>query len=249
MITIAVANQKGGVGKTTTACHLAHGLALKNYSVLLIDLDSQGQCSSALGVEKGDSVFRLLTAQPALSDVVALVRPNLWLLAGNKRTKTAEVMMVYEQAGASALKEILTASINGNGPHFIVMDTAPSIGGLQENALLACDILIVPCSVTYLALEGVAEILQTLQRLGRPELPATFILPTFFSDVTMASKENVEILRVRFGDNVLEPIHTATRMDKCAAVGKTIFEIDPSSRAAEEYGRLVMRILNVTNQQ
>lgn len=108
MITVTVANQKGGVGKTTTAVTLAHGLALKNYDVLLVDLDPQGQCASHLGLDQQDGVFNLLVNQPPLRDVIKTTgRPNLWLLSGSKRTKTAETMMAIERQGVGTLMGIL----------------------------------------------------------------------------------------------------------------------------------------------
>lgn len=243
MITIAIANQKGGVGKTTTAVTLAHGLALKNYKVLLVDLDPQGQCASALGMEHEDGVFRLLAMGALLKEVVRHTRrPNLWLLPGDKRTKTAEGLMVLERKGVDTLVSILQQNING-GLHFVVVDTAPSVGGLQENALYAADLLIIPSAVDHLALEGIAAIVQTLRAVRR-NLPPIRVLPTFFDETTRESKTNLEQLRERFGDLVLAPIHRATVLRECPALGQTIFEYQPDSRPAKEYANLVWEVIN-----
>ena len=245
MITVTVANQKGGVGKTTTAVTLAHGLALKNHDVLLVDLDPQGQCASHLGLGQEDGVFDLLVNRPPLRDVVRTThRPNLWILPGSKRTKTAEGLMVVEQRGVDTLGEILGEAINGARLHFLVLDTAPSAGGLQENALFVADLLVIPSAVDHLSLEGVAEVLKTLKTLGRPRPPATRILPTFFDEVTRESKANLRQLKRAFGAVLLDPIHRAAVLRECPALGRTIFEHQPQSRAAQEYGALVWGVLD-----
>jgi len=248
MVIVAVANQKGGVGKTTTACTLAHGLALKNCNTLLVDLDPQGQCASHLGMDREDGVFGLLVNGPALRDVVRTTgRGNLWLLPGSKRTKTAESVMVMERRGVGTLAAILTERVNGDRLHYLVLDTAPSAGGLQENALFAADVLIVPSAVDHLSLEGVAEILKTLKALRRSSPPLVRILPTFFDEVTRESRTNLGRLREAFGEGVvMAPVHRAAVLRECPAVGKTIFEHGPESRAAREYGAVTWGVLDAT---
>ena len=247
MITITIANQKGGVGKTTTAVTLAHGLALKNYNVLIVDLDPQGQCASHLGLDQDDGVFRLLVNNPSLKDVVKTTnRPNLWLLPGSKRTKTAETLMAIESRGVGTLSMILGARVNGSQLHYLVLDTAPSAGGLQENALFAADLLIIPSAVDHLSLEGVAQILQTLKTLGRSSPPLVRILPTFYDEITRESKTNLARLKDTFGEAILNPIHRAAVMRECPALGKTIFEHNTDSRAAAEYAGLVWEVLDAT---
>lgn len=241
---VAVCNQKGGVGKTTTAVTLAHGLSLKNYTVLLIDLDPQGQCASHLGLAQGDGVFNLLVNGPPLCDVVRTTgRPGLWLVPGSKRTKTAESLLVVEQRGVDTLGEILARLVNGTRLHYLIFDTAPSAGGLQENALFACDVLLIPAAVDYLSLEGVAEVIKTLKALGRPASPVTRILPTFHDEVTKESRINLVRLQDTFGAMVFEPIHRAAALRECPAMGKTIFEHQPDSRAAREYATVVWEVI------
>ena len=243
MITVTVANQKGGVGKTTTAVTLAHGLALQRYSVLLVDLDPQGQCASHLGLADEPGVFNLLVNSPPLLDVVRTTgRANFWLLPGDKRSKTAETLLALERRGVDLLAGLLREQIDGDRLHYVVLDTAPSAGGLQENALYAADLLIIPSAVDHLSLEGMAEVLKTLEALGRPSPPLMWILPTFYDEVTRESRVNLQRLRETFGDLVLEPVHRATILRECPAMGKTIFEHDPESRAAEEYACLVWRV-------
>lgn len=247
VVTIAVANQKGGVGKTTTAVTLAHGLAMKDYAVLLIDLDPQGQCASHLGLDQDDGVFRLLVSRPPMRDVVCSTnRPNLWLLPGNKRTKTAETILAVERREVDTLGEVLSYRIDSRKLHYVILDTAPSAGGMQENALYMTDLLIIPAAVDYLALEGVAEVLKTLRALGRRNAPAIWILPTFHDEVTRESETNLKELKNTFGTSVMDPIHRAVVLRECPAVGKTIFEHDPSSRAAKEYAQVVWEVMDAS---
>jgi chromosome partitioning protein len=250
MITITVANQKGGVGKTTTAVTLAHGLALKNYSVLLVDLDPQGQCASHLGLPQTAGVFDLLVNHPPMRDVVRTTgRPNLWILPGNKRTMTAQTLMAIEVQGVDTLGAILEEHLNGARLHYLVIDTAPSAGGLQENGLFAADLLLIPSAVDHLALEGVAEVVKTLKALKRPISPVTWILPTFYDEVTLEAKANLGRLQEAFGGASLAPIHRAVVLREAPALGQTVFEHGPESRAAEEYGALAWEVLSATQQR
>lgn len=247
MIIITVANQKGGVGKTTTAVTVAHGLALKNYNVLLADCDLQGHCASHLGMAQEDGVFNLIVNQPPLRDVIRTTgRSGLWLLPGSKRTKTAEGMMILERRGVHTFGTILDGKVEGATFHYAVLDTAPAAGGLQENALFMADLLVIPSAVDHLSLEGVAEILNTLDALGRPSPPHIRILPTFYDEVTRESKANLNRLRDAFGDGLLDPIHRAAVLRECPPVAKTIFEHNPASRAATEYGTVVWEVIDAT---
>jgi len=244
MIVITVANQKGGVGKTTTAVTLAHGLARRNYNVLLVDLDPQGQCASLLGMDQEPGVFNLLVSSPRLRDVVRSTgREGLWLLPGNKRTETAQIVLTAESRRKDVLAQIFSSSAIDSGRlHYVVMDTAPAVGMLQANALYAADLLVLPAALDFLALEGVAEVLNTLEALQRPGAPAVRVLPTFYDQVTRESKTNLARLHEAFSGAVLTPIHRATILRECAAMGRTIFEHAPKSRAAQEYEALVQEV-------
>ncbi len=249
MITIAVANQKGGVGKTTTAVHLAHALALRGCVTVLVDLDPQGQCASLLGLDKSDGIFNLLVGDAALRDVVRTTgRPQLWLLPGSKKTRTAEVVMAVQGQGVDSIARIFQERVNGGRLEYLILDTAPSVGGLQENALYACDLLIVPSAVDHLSLEGVAEVLGTLAVVRTGSEPEVRILPTFYDEVTRESKENLSRLRLAFEDRVLGVIHRAAILRECPAMGKTIFEYDGKCRAAQEYATLMWSVLGVVDE-
>jgi len=242
---ITVANQKGGVGKTTTAVTLAHGLALKHYNVLLVDLDPQGQCASLLGMEQEGAVFNLLVNRPPFRDVVRTTgRPDLWLMPGNKRTATAQTILAVEGYRVEVLQEILQDTVDGNKLHYIVIDTAPAVGALQGSALYSADFLIIPSAVDYLALEGVAQILKTLQALQRASPPTIRVLPTFYDEVTRESKTNLTRLQEAFGHILMEPIHRAAILRECPSAGQTIFEYKSDHRAANEYADVVLEVLD-----
>jgi len=246
MKVITICNQKGGVGKTTTAVSVAHGLSVKGHKVLLIDLDPQGQVASALGRNHESGVFNWLVSDLSLSDVVRSTgRDRLYFIPGDKRTSTAQLVLNAERTTLQAIKRHLP-DIAKSTIDMVIMDTAPSVGGLQEAALLASDWVIIPTATDYLASEGVIRTSQTLKILRDNERwrgSVLGILPTFFDEVTKESAATLEDLRSSFGEKmVLDPIHRATVLRECAAEGVTIWEKDTKSRAAKEYARLVWRI-------
>lgn len=247
MHVIAVANQKGGVGKTTTAVTIAHGLALRGHQVLLVDADPQGQVATFLGLRQESGLFDLLVGGRPLADVTRSAdvtdhsRPGLHVVPGDKRTATAQVVMTAESYQLDALAHVL----DGAGAGFVVFDTSPSVGTLQEMALYAAGWLLCPVATDYPAAEGLAGVLDTLQAVERRggQCRLLGVLPTMFDDITRESQATLQQIKARLGDAVLAPIHRATVLRECAAEGLTIWEHAPKSRAAEEYAAIVWRIL------
>jgi chromosome partitioning protein len=246
--TITVANQKGGVGKTTTAVSLAHGLALQGKRVLLVDLDPQGQCATILGLKPEPGAFNLLISELPYKQVMRLTdRGNLEVILGDRKTSTAQTVLNVQRTPISFTHSKVVVPADKDGIDYIVIDTSPSVGELQEQALWAADGVLIPCAVDYLATDGVYNIALTLKLIhdeykwqGR----ILGILPTFYDTVTRESKATLQDLRKRFAGSMLEPIHRATILRECAVEGKTIFEMAPESRAARQYAELVQNVLN-----
>jgi chromosome partitioning protein len=241
--TITIANQKGGVGKTTTAVNLAHGLVLKGKRVLLVDLDPQGQCATILGLKQEPGVFNLLIADQNSDQVVRLTdRENLYVLLGDKKTATAQTVLGVQRTPISYTHGKLIPATKKDNLDYVIIDTSPSVGELQEQAIWAANGVLIPCAVDYLATDGVFSIAETIKRI-HIEFDwggsIVGVLPTFYDEVTRESKANLLDLEDRFEKLMLKPIHRATILRECAVEGKTIFELDATSRAAQEYGNLV----------
>jgi chromosome partitioning protein len=245
---ICIANQKGGVGKTTTAVTLAHGLALKGKGVLLIDLDPQGQSATALGRSPEPGVFYLLTmgTSPQESTFVqswvrCSGREGLSLYPGDQQTMAAQTVLNAQNQPICSIRTAIKPFLK-EGLHYIIFDTAPSVGGIQERAVWASNLVIVPTATEFLSADGLSKLIRmmsVLQQKKRWSGALLGILPTFFDEQTRESKATMESLQARFGGSLLPPIHRATILRECAASGQTIFETDPTSRAAAEYQALV----------
>lgn len=246
--TITVANQKGGVGKTTTAVNLAHGLVRAGKRVLLVDLDPQGQCASILGLRQESGPFNLLVSEQPSSQVIRSTdRENLFVILGDKKTATAQMVLSIQRSPITFTRERLIPTAQRDNYDFVVIDTSPSVGELQIQALWAADGVLIPCAVDYLASDGVFNITTTLDSLRTDfnwKGSIIGVLPTFYDDVTRESRATLKDLRQRFKDLLLEPIHRATVLRECPVEGKTIFELDPDSRAARQYGSLVQHVIN-----
>jgi chromosome partitioning protein len=246
--TITIANQKGGVGKTTTAANLAHGLVLKGNKVLLVDLDPQGQCASILGLKPEPDAFNLLiTEQPASEIVRETDRPGLYVILGNRKTATAQTVLNVQRTPVSFTRSKLVPYAEEHDFNFIVIDTSPSVGELQMQGLFASSEVLIPCAVDYLASDGVYNIELTLERLHDEfnwEGEILGVLPTFYDSVTRESQATLQELRDHFGEYLLHPIHRATILRECAVEGETIFELAPNSRAAKQYEGLIHYVLN-----
>jgi chromosome partitioning protein len=249
---ICIANQKGGVGKTTTAVSLAHGLALRGKQVLLLDMDPQGQSATALGRNPEPGIFYLLTMGTSVQEttfvnswVRSSGREGLTLYPGDQQTMAAQTVLNAQNKPVSAIRSAISRFFK-EGLDYIIFDTAPSVGGIQERAVWASDLVIVPTATEFLSADGVSKVMQmmsVLQEKKNWKGALLGVLPTFYDEQTRESKATMESLEERFGSSVLPPIHRATILRECAASGQTIFETDLDSRAAEEYLTLTKRVL------
>jgi chromosome partitioning protein len=249
---ICIANQKGGVGKTTTAVSLAHGLALHGKQVLLIDLDPQGQSATALGRSPEPGAFYLLTMGKTQQETSFLQswlrcsgRDGLLLFPGDQQTMAAQTVLNAQEQPVSSIRDSITRFFRDT-LHYIIFDTAPSVGGIQERAVWASDHVIVPTATEFLSCDGLSKVVHMMSVLQNKKSwrgSLLGVLPTFYDEQTRESRCAIEDLHERFGPGVLPPIHRATLLRECAAEGQTIFERDPQSRAAMEYMALTQLVM------
>ncbi len=249
---ICIANQKGGVGKTTTAVSLAHGLVLNGKKVLLIDLDPQGQSATALGCRPEPGVFYLLTMGRSPQEnsflqswIRSAGRERLLLFPGDQQTMAAQTVLNAQDQPISAIRNSISRFFKDD-LHYIIFDTAPSVGGIQERAVWASDHVIVPTATEFLSSDGLSKVVHMMSVLQHKKSwrgSLLGILPTFYDEQTCESRATMDDLRERFGLCVLPPIHRATVLRECAAEGQTIFEADRESRAAMEYLALTQLVM------
>jgi chromosome partitioning protein len=250
---ITIANQKGGVGKTTTVINLGHGLAMLGKSVLVVDLDPQGQCATSLGMKPEEGAYYLLTMgmKPQETQFIKQYvrntgRENLWLIPGDQTTNAAQTVINAREHPVSWIREALSRFSKNGHLDYIIIDTAPSVGGVQERALWAADLAVIPSSTEYLATDGVKKITHTLVTLQREKSwqgALIGVLPTMYRERLNEHKASIAELNKGFPGKVLAPIHRATTLSECPGEARTIFEKDPESRSAQEYNGFVKEIL------
>jgi chromosome partitioning protein len=246
---IAIANQKGGVGKTTTAVNLAAALAAEDKKVLLVDADPQANATSGAGILRSNSRKTLYNALVSGESVRAMVLPTeiatLWVVPSDKNLAGAEIELVDTNDRNHALKELL-AGIKDYF-HYIIIDCPPSLGILTINGLTAADSLLVPIQCEYYALEGVTELFDTLARLRRelnPTLAIEGLLLTMYDERTNLSSAVAKDLRDFYGSQVMKTvIPRNVRLAEAPSFGKPILLYDPRSRGAESYVQLAKEII------
>lgn len=246
---IAVANQKGGVGKTTTSVNLAAGLAVEEKRVLLVDADPQGNATSGSGIARSQSrktLYHAIVLGEKLESIVLPTElPLLWVLPADRNLAGAEVELVEADGREYKLKSILETVKNDYD--FIIIDCPPSLGLLTLNGLTAADSLLVPIQCEYFALEGVTELFDTLARLRRglnPQLIIEGLLLTMYDERTNLSAAVAQDLRDFYGRQVFETvIPRNVRLAEAPSYGKPIILYDIRSRGAESYIQLAKEIL------
>ncbi len=247
---IAVANQKGGVGKTTTAVNLAAALAVEEKRVLLVDADPQGNATSGSGVPRKQTrktLYNLLVLDESVANVVLPTElPLLWVLPADKNLAGAEVELVESVNREYKLKELLGKVKNDYD--YIIIDCPPSLGLLTINGLTAANSLLVPIQCEYYALEGVTELFDTLARLRRglnPQLTIEGLLLTMYDERTNLAAAVAQDLRDFYGSQVLRTvIPRNVRLAEAPSYGKPIILYDIRSRGAESYMQLAKEILS-----
>lgn len=246
----AVVNQKGGVGKTTTAANLAAGLANRGKRVLMIDLDAQANLSAHFGYSSDDesealSMYDVLRHGKKLSEVVVQVEDNLFLAPASLFLSAADLELGGVIGRELLLRQALSKVIDDYD--FIIIDCPPSLGLLSLNGLVACSRVIVPVQSEYLALHGVRQLLDTIDQVRsayNPGLSVGGVLLCLYDSRRRLAKSVADTVREYFSDLVFETVvRTNVALAEAPARGCSIFAYDARSSGAEDYGNLADEVL------
>ncbi|HYW89802.1 MAG TPA: AAA family ATPase [Chloroflexota bacterium] len=246
---LAIANQKGGVGKTTTAVNLSSYLAL-GVRVLVVDLDPQANATSSFGLDPSGvelSTYDALIGQATLDEIIVhQVRDNLDLAPASRALAGAQVELVDMQGREQRLRQALEPVRD----HYalIVVDCPPSLGILTLNALVAADLLLAPVQCEYLALEGVGQLMETLHLVRatlNPRLELLGMLMTMYDARTRLSTQVVEEVRRHFPARTFDTvIPRSIRLSEAPSFGKPVLEYEPTSRGAGAYADLAQEVIS-----
>jgi chromosome partitioning protein len=257
---ITVANQKGGVGKTTSTVNIAAAVAQAGHSVLVIDMDPQGNASTALGAvhhEGTASVYEVLTGELGLADIVQACPdiPGLWTAPATIDLAGAEIEMVSQVAREYRLLRAVEtylaryAAENGRDQEYVFLDCPPSLGLLTLNGLVAAREVLLPIQCEYYALEGLSQLLRTIDMVRihlNPSLVVSAILLTMYDGRTRLASQVADEVRTHFGAQVLETvIPRSVRVSEAPSYGQTVLTYDPTSPGALAYREAAMQVIGL----
>ena len=246
---IAIANQKGGVGKTTTAINLSAGLGVLEKKVLLIDIDPQANSTSGVGFDPREienGVYECIIGKVKAQDIILETKsPNLFLLPAHIDLVGAEIELINEEFRESMMKDAIADIVDDFD--YIIIDCAPSLGLLTLNSLTAADSVLIPIQCEYFALEGLGKLLNTVkivQRRLNPELTIEGLLLTMYDTRLRLSNQVVEEVKTHFQDLVFDTIiHRNVTLGEAPSYGETIIIHDATSKGSVNYLNLASELL------
>jgi chromosome partitioning protein len=247
--TIAVVNQKGGVGKTTSTVNLSAAVASKGYKVLLVDIDPQGNATSGLGINKRKLVKSsydvIINSESAEDSIIKTEFANLWILPSNMNLAGAELELVELKNREMKLRSAL--ALIKNQFDFIFMDCPPSLGLITLNALCAADTVFVPIQCEYYALEGLAQLMTTIRqvkRLYNPHIDLEGVLLTMYDGRLNLTHQVIEELKKFFPKKVYStPIPRNVKLSEAPSYGQPVMYYDKTSKGAAAYDALADEFL------
>ena len=246
---IAIANQKGGVGKTTTAINLSAGLGVLEKKVLLIDIDPQANSTSGVGFDPREienGVYECIIGKVKARDIILKTKsPNLFLMPAHIDLVGAEIELINEEFRESMMKDAIADIVDDFD--YIIIDCAPSLGLLTLNSLTAADSVLIPIQCEYFALEGLGKLLNTVkivQRRLNPELTIEGLLLTMYDTRLRLSNQVVEEVKTHFQDLVFDTIiHRNVTLGEAPSYGETIIIHDATSKGSINYLNLASELL------
>lgn len=243
MRTICVINQKGGVGKTTTAVNLSAGLSRNDKKVLLIDLDPQGNVDSSLKVNAEFDIYDAMTQKNAIQQCIVNVASNFDIITSKETLTKAEYYMAQQGNSRLLLKEMLSSL---NGYDFMIVDCPPSLGILNQNALALCKEAFIPVSTDYLGEDALIKMYDAIKKINENhnhDIKITKIIPTMYDKRNKICKETLSNIQNEYPELTSYPIRINSKLKEAPKHGKSIFSYAKSSRGAEDYGKLVEDVL------